>query len=314
MNIRPFLTLFFGITLSACHASEEKPKNPENKEEVAPIDEAFKEYWFSGKAELSRYKLEQRRYGEIREGDVVTVFVTEPFLKESQVKKERKSDEPSTQVLKLNLVKEFTTGIYDYDMMTSVFHPVERHEFQHPIKTTTTSQEWCGQSFLQLNNREDEYELQGFSYFQDEGDVERSLDKVILEDELWTRVRLSPESLPTGEMELLPSGMDLRLLHLELEPVKAEAEFFEPEERDSIYPGEGLQGYRIQLKEPDRKLRILYEGESPYRIAGWEEWTGNGEEKELRVRAVRTHQLRSAYWEQNGKKHHELRKKLGLGE
>ncbi|MEX2379219.1 MAG: hypothetical protein WD530_00630 [Vicingaceae bacterium] len=39
-------------------------------------DETFNNYWFSGNAELSSYELKEARYGEIRKGEAVLVFVT----------------------------------------------------------------------------------------------------------------------------------------------------------------------------------------------------------------------------------------------
>ena len=43
------------------------------------LSQEFKGYWYAGKAEVSSYKLEQARYGEIREGNAVLVYVTEDF-------------------------------------------------------------------------------------------------------------------------------------------------------------------------------------------------------------------------------------------
>jgi hypothetical protein len=39
----------------------------------------FEKYWFNGEAELSSFQLTQARYGELREGKAVMIFVTEPF-------------------------------------------------------------------------------------------------------------------------------------------------------------------------------------------------------------------------------------------
>ena len=78
--------------------------------QTAPTD--FRQYWYQGKAELTRYNLEQARYGEIHKGESVLIFVTEPFLTDKQVKQERPQSGPAVSVLKLNLTKKFFTGIY----------------------------------------------------------------------------------------------------------------------------------------------------------------------------------------------------------
>ena len=41
--------------------------------------EKFAKYWYKGKAEITSYKLQQARYGEMYEGTAVTIFVTEDF-------------------------------------------------------------------------------------------------------------------------------------------------------------------------------------------------------------------------------------------
>ena len=76
----------------------------------------FKDYWYDGKAEITSYKLEQARYGELHEGYAVLVFVAEDFSKSKQVKlddpQNAKGDD--VKVLKLNRIKKFDTGIYRY--------------------------------------------------------------------------------------------------------------------------------------------------------------------------------------------------------
>ena len=105
------------------------------KSEIVTVD-PFNEYWYSGKAEITSYKLEQARYGEVHDGHAVLVFVTEDFSKSKQVKLDdpvnNKDDEQ--KVLKLNYVKKFNTGIYDYSIMESIFTPVDIVNFPHSVK------------------------------------------------------------------------------------------------------------------------------------------------------------------------------------
>ena len=58
----------------------------ELREAAQDLSEEFKNYWYSGEAEITSYELEQARYGEIRQGKAVLVFVTENFLPNIQVK------------------------------------------------------------------------------------------------------------------------------------------------------------------------------------------------------------------------------------
>src|SRR5213082_2862718 len=83
----------------------------------------FWKHWGDGKGELAGYDLTIPRYGQSRKGVAVTVFVTETFSNSLRVKSDPghhpKSDE--FPVMKLNLVEDFATGIYDYNLLTSSF-------------------------------------------------------------------------------------------------------------------------------------------------------------------------------------------------
>jgi len=117
-----------------------------------PISEEFKKYWYAGEAEITSYKLEQARYGEIREGSAVLIYVTEPFHNQKQVKADG-NNQDNIPVLKLNSTKKYLTGIYPYSIMNSTFYPV--NDDSHAIKVSFSSQEWCGHVYAQLNNRAD---------------------------------------------------------------------------------------------------------------------------------------------------------------
>src|SRR5690606_16867010 len=168
-----FILLGFLFILTACQDSVLKPET-----EKRILTDNFKDYWFDGQAEITSYTLEQERYGEMREGSAVLIYVTEDFLPEIQVKANQAS-ENNTTVLKLNKTKNYFTGIYPYSIMTSVFYPIETRD--HAIKVTTSVQEWCGHTYIQLHNRND-FEIRSHSYFEGEADQLFSLNKIFLED------------------------------------------------------------------------------------------------------------------------------------
>src|SRR5690554_5497190 len=88
--------------------------------------------YFSGQAEIATYQLKKARYDDYHPGEAVLIFVTEPFLKEEQVKADNPTEENSVKVLKMNRVDRFNTGIYDYAQFTSVFTPIEKFEAKYP--------------------------------------------------------------------------------------------------------------------------------------------------------------------------------------
>ncbi|MEQ1832187.1 MAG: hypothetical protein ABL977_03965 [Candidatus Eisenbacteria bacterium] len=111
---------------------------------AAPEPDRFGDGWHDGKAELDGYRYTVQRYGHARSGRAVAIYVTEPFSRARHVKLDDPDRTPAdaVEVLKLNLMRDFQTGIYDYHTMLSVF--ADAADFA-PLKVAFTSTEWCGQ-------------------------------------------------------------------------------------------------------------------------------------------------------------------------
>lgn len=267
-------------------------------------------YWYQGKAELNSYDLQQARYGEIHQGHAVLIFVTEDFLTDKQVKNETYQSEKSTKILKTNQLRKFSTGIYDYSIMSSVFSPVDTRKYPHALKVTLSAQDWCGQSFMQINQRGKGYEVELRSYFEQEGDRNFSIhEQVLLEDELFNLIRLNPEGLPEGKTQLLPSATYTRLKHKDFAILKAEAS--KSLYKGTSFPGEELMLYTLSMPELNRTLEIIYEANPPYVIAGWKDSYPDGTGM-LTTTAVRKKTMLSPYWNQHNLADAGLRKELGL--
>lgn len=267
-----------------------------------PLTQEFKDYWYAGNAEITSYKLEQARYGEIREGKSVLIYVTEPFLPEVQVKADR-SNPSNVPVLKLNATKKYLTGIYPYSVMSSTFYPV--HDNQHAIKTTFSMQEWCGHVYAQLNNRES-FEFMSHSYFEGEADKELSLKKALLENEIWNKIRVNPEGLPLGELEIIPSLEYFRTKHIPIQAFKANS---------SLKKNGETTTYTIAYHDTERKLSITFSSSFPYQIEGWTEEFKSGfgpSAKTLVSKGTKLKSLKTPYWRQNSNKFVALRDSLAL--
>lgn len=278
-------------------------------------EEVFRSYWYDYGAEISRFELEQARYGEIHQGHAVLIYVTEPFLPDIQVKADSEvSRQKSIPILKLNFIKRFNTGIYDYSMMKSVFTPVfkENQQYNKTLKVTTTRQDWCGHVFIQYNLNGDNYKVLQNSYFEKEGDRTTVIPAVNLEDEIWTRIRMSPETLPLGEIEMIPGSFFTTLRMTGIGVEKAIAELSNIEDDDGK-----ISKYTITYPSLNRSLSISFSHDFPHDILSWEETytSGSGENaKELTTRARRTNKLMIDYWNKNSVKDIALRKDLGLPE
>jgi hypothetical protein len=282
-------------------AVSEVPPQPSGPRDPA----AFEGYWSKGQAEITSYTLEQARYGEIHSGQAVLIFVTEDMSKRRQVKLERPeiAGDDRVRVLKLNLTKKFATGVYPYSMMESVFTPLD---LSGTLKLTASIQEWCGQVFAQLNRHSDGLKIELRSYFESEGDQNKTLPELVLEDDLWTRLRLDPASLETGIVEILPSMLYLRLSHRPITSYAARA---------TLTPAgpDGIATYLLEYPDLQRTLTIRYRAAFPYEIESWEEKYPEGRGGALlTTRAVRKERLMLDYWNHNGTVDAPLRKRLGL--
>ena len=258
----------------------------------------FNTYWHAGKAEITSYQLTQSRYGEIHKGTAVNIFVTEDFLPIKQVKADNKN-KSNIAVLKLNSTKKFVTGIYPYSLMTSTFSPIINSK--KAIKISFSAQEWCGNTFIQLNNRE-EFDVDFYSYFESNADKKIILKKDILENELWNILRIDPKKLPVGNIKIIPSFEFLALNHQKIKAYKAET---------TLEENTRFLKYSIYYPSLERRLIINATKEFPYTIESWEETISKGEEK-LITKAIKIKTILSKYWNKNGATDTKERKELGL--
>jgi hypothetical protein len=188
---------------------------------AAGADE-FDSHWHDGKAELDGYRLVVSRYGEDRAGTAVMIFVTEPFSASKRVKKERPGGDPrdTIDVLKLNLVRDFQTGIYDYNTMVSVF--VRTSSFE-PVKASFSSAEWCGHVYAEMTFQPRQIRGTYASYFEDEsGPIVLERPKGgITEDELFIALRgLREDFLAAGQQRTVPYLPGLFFTRLSHEPLR----------------------------------------------------------------------------------------------
>lgn len=273
-----------------------------------PPSANFAGYWFAGKAELNSYTLQQAQYGVLNKGEAVLIFVTEDFRTDKQVKSETpESRDKSIPVLKTNLSKKFATGIYDYSLFTSVFTPINNPSFPNTLKVSTSAQEWCGHSYLQLNYATNAYHVDSKSYFENEVAEEYEVEKTMLEDELWNRIRLAPDKLPVGETRLITGTITARLRHKRLDPLMVNIKLANYE--GVLFPGKLLKSYTVQYPTDDRTLMIVFESAFPHKIVGWEE-TYKSKDNLLTSRAVLKKTIQSDYWNHNAPADSTLRREL----
>ncbi len=300
--------ILFAIALVFAQNCTQNTKNAASKAtvitatdpKIAPITLplGFNDYWYAGNAELCTYSVSQERYGEIRQAEQVNIVVTEDFSDARQVK----LDDPAAAgidripVLKFNSIRRFHTGIYDYSIMQSIFTPISGLP---TIKSTTSVQDWCGQVFMQANLEQDGYNLRSFSYFESEGDRDLHLPHAMLEDEIWTRIRINPFTISTGKVRIIPSVVFIQLRHKTAGVQNAEIQ---------IEKGEHESVLKLVYYDIPRSLTIRFETKFPYKILDWEEVNEGKIASKGELKATR----KSAYWKEHDNIHAPLRDSLQL--
>jgi hypothetical protein len=285
------------------HALERKAHLPEPFE---PTSE-FKGYWHAGQAELTSYKLNQARYGEMHEGTAMLMFVAEDFSTEELTKADG-TNGPQMPVLKVNFEKKFVTGIYPYSILMTVASPLDVDRHPLPLKVATSSQEWCGHTYTQLNEHNKKFELTVHSYFPGEGDQNKILDGVLPEDAIWTRLRIAPDKLPTGTFKMIPGSIYARLRHKEMDPVTVTG---------TQLPGDSAETkvYQLAYNDGSRTVKIWYGAAFPHVIEGWEEDYEEGfgpSAKHFVTTATKLVTKKLEYWNLHRNADRPLREEMGL--
>lgn len=278
---------------------------------------AFMQYWKSGLAELTSYEIVLERYGEMRKAQGVMVFVYEEINADTRIKVESAKTPPAKRipVLKLNNVLKFTTGVYDYSIMTSVFAgltaPGSLRPFP-PQKISFSSQEWCGNVFQQILPRPQGLVSEMHSYFEAEGDASATLPypkgangapaAIYYEDEMPILVReldgaVWPVATPR-KINLVPGLWERRKRHVPLAFTEGVLTKAGPEKLGD------KEAVKWTLESVGTTTTYHVASAAPHHLLAWENSKG---EKGVLIASVR-----STYWEHNRNIDTPLRKKLGL--
>lgn len=276
-----------------CAGPTEAQEAPENW----PTSQAPDGFWDTlgdGKAEISTYALTQPRYGQERQGEAILVFVTETFADDVLVKSDGGHD-VEYSVLKLNEVRDFTTGIYDYNVMTSSFLRVDGGSLWGvPVKTSFSMQEWCGHVYEQLLVRGDTIERTSHSYFDGEADRATTLDvpaAAVFADALPILVR-GLVGTPSGVLpvQILDRSMDARFKHVPGSFRSATVAWGQTE--TVAVPFGSFETHRVEVdRESGVDVTYWVESDAPHRIVQWAR--SDGETGTL-VGSTRT-----SYWNQH---------------
>ncbi len=138
-----------------------------------------------------------------------------------------------------------------------------------------------------------------------------AIPSVHLEDEIWTCIRIAPETLPLGEIKMVPGSFFTTLRKIGPGAENAFAELTHTQEGDRG----GVSQYTVTYPSLQRAISIHFNRNFPHEILSWSETypSGPGENaKVLTTNARRTHAVMTDYWNKNSLEDLELREELGL--
>lgn len=284
---------------------------------TAGASDAFWATWSDGQAEVATYAATVSRYDSLRDASVVLVTVTEPVDRKTWIKDDSAAGDARLDVVKLNHMETFQTGVYPYSVMTSVFMPVADFGADvggrfAPAKITLTAQEWCGHVWHGVWPGAGAFRSEMRSYFASEGETDRTVEApngTLYEDALLVQLRELDGPFAGGgdwSGSLVPALWEQRMAHRPLAPVAAT--IARADTAVAGTDGDTLAATRFRLAYDGHRglfvRTVVVEKQAPRRVLGWT--TSRGE----RVRLVRS--LRMPYWRLNRPGDTRWRDSLGL--
>lgn len=139
--------------------------------------------WYDGLAEVATYDAQKTVYKKQRNFDYTYITVAEDFNKKFRVKTDDYKRKDLYKVMKLNAFASIKTENYPYHYLSSMFFYFDKP--WEMDKMTTSSQEWCGNTYKEYLNNSNQYLMKYHSYFDEEGDGEQKIaSETLFEDQL----------------------------------------------------------------------------------------------------------------------------------
>lgn len=163
----------------------------------------MRKYWEDGRAEVATYEAERTVYRKKRAFEYTQITVKEEFNQQFNVKTDDYKRADLFPVMKINQFCRIPTDQYPYHYLTSLFF--RRDQPVALYKMTTSSQEWCGNTFKTIVDDGVNFEETYDSYWDQQGMGSRDLRRdVFLEDALpYTLRALKFGQLPTFDLVVL---------------------------------------------------------------------------------------------------------------
>ncbi|WP_071883109.1 hypothetical protein [Hymenobacter swuensis] len=241
--------------------------------------------WEDGQAEVATYTAERVIYGEPRRFEYTLITVKEEFNQQYNVKTDDYQRKDVFPVMKVNQFCSIPANNYPYHFLTSLFFRRDQPVLLH--KLTTSSQEWCGNTFKAIVNDGLQYQQTYNSYWDGQGNGQRTLRyDALFEDALpYTLRSLRFEALPTFQAFIYELQQTSKAAAPQLYQAQVRVE-------DGLTADTAEPAWRVSVTLTDKKQNVYWFAKTyPNVLLRQVTWDG----RNLWLKQVR----RYAYWPQS---------------
>ncbi|PWK26131.1 hypothetical protein LV89_02611 [Arcicella aurantiaca] len=252
------LAVIFAFAQKATIFQQDAPKTvqPVVKNTNQEIEATFNNYWKEQGTETSLFILKQ---DSVKIAEAMLSFTLQDF----------EQTEPKEHIQML--ASTFTQKSINYknSVTTSTLMPLNILLRPHALEVSSSVQELNGTGFMKLTFAPKSYAVTIEGNLIKKDGEHLALSKTHNEDEMWSKIRQNPATLPQGEFEIIPSLTYWNSLHKtpEVQSVKAEFKNYDGKE----FTGKKLKIYSLNYPDLKRNLSIIFEENSPFKIVGWTE-------------------------------------------
>lgn len=250
------LSVIFAFAKKATIFQQDKPQMPQ-KVMVAVNQETnafFQKYWKSQGVETTKFVLKQD-----------SALIGEVILSYSL--KDLDKDQPNGTIHSLcyNSSQKIIQENYNYSENSTTLTPLNSSLYPHALSVVSSTQSNEGTDFLSFQPEAKSYLFRGRNSLEPEKEIREITEKVNLEDEIWAKIRMNPEALPQGEIQMIPSLSYWNKIHKSPSAQEVKADLKEME------GAKKLKVYTLDYPELKRKLDIIFETNFPYQIMEFRE-------------------------------------------
>jgi len=252
------LAVIFAFAKKATIFQQDAPKTiqPIVKNTNQEIDATFNNYWKKQGTEISQFVLKQ---DSAKIGEATLSFSLQNF----------EQNEPKEHIKMLSSTFSQKSVNYKNSVTTSTLMPLNILLRPHALEVSSSVQELNGTEFMKLKFAPKSYAVTIEGNLIKKNEEHLALSKTHNEDEVWSKIRQNPATLPQGEFDIIPSLTYWNTVHKipEVQSAKAELKNYEGKE----FTGKKLKTYSLNYPDLKRSLSIVFEADSPFQIVGWQE-------------------------------------------